>query len=212
MADKAGNETQKSRGKLPSNYSDIIDSLTIKREVDWKQVLRRIVGNKRANSRKTLLRRDRRLPHANWIKGRTKDRVFDLAVVSDVSGSVSDTALKDLWGEIIHICETYNTPVKMVQVDSEPTKPEELTRNSKTIERKARGGTYLSPALEEFKKAHVHYDALVVTTDGYLFGDDIEPFKELKVPVIWLIEEDGQIMDDMNYGRMRAIKLKGNDK
>lgn len=207
MVERAGNETQKSKGNLPSNYAGMVENLVIRREVDWKQVLRRIVGNKKANQRKTLLRRDRRLPHANWIKGRIKDRIFELGVVSDVSGSVSDNALKEVWGEIIHICELFNTPVQLVQVDTVATNPEPLNKSVKTIERKACGGTYLSPAIEKFKEAGTRFDALVITTDGYLYNNDIQPFYELNKPIIWLIEPEGQIMDDMNTGKMRAIKL-----
>lgn len=209
MVEKAGKEAQKSMGRLPQNYSDMIDNLTMRREVDWKQVLRRIVGNKKANIRKTLLRRDRRLPFANWIKGKTKDRIFELAVVSDVSGSVNDAALIAVWGEIIHICDLYNTPVQMVQVDTEPTEPEKLTKQCKAIFRKACGGTLLAPAIDMFKKHNVAFDAMVVTTDGYLFEDDIFPFQKLNKPVIWLIESNGQIMPEMNQGMMKAIKLSG---
>lgn len=208
MVERAANEAVKSAGTLPSQYSDMLDNLTIRREVDWKQVLRRIVGNKKANLRKTLLRRDRRLPNANWIKGKTKDRIFELAVVSDVSGSVSDSALYSLWGEIIHICDLFNTPVKMVQIDTEPSKPETLTKTSKIVERKACGGTTLAPALEELKKHNIKFNAVVVTTDGFLFDDDIDPFYKLNIPVIWLIEPSGQVMNEMNKGKMQAIKLK----
>lgn len=207
MVERAGSETTKSKGTLPSSYSDMIENLTIRREVNWKQMLRRIVGNKKANQRRTLMRKDRRMPNANWIKGRVKDRIFELGVISDVSGSVSDSALYDLWGEVISICDTFKTPVKIVQVDTQPTEPEELSRTTKKIERKACGGTYLSPAIEMFKTKGIKYDALVVTTDGYLFGDDIEPFAALKKPIIWLIEENGQVMPEMNSGQMRAIKL-----
>jgi predicted metal-dependent peptidase len=207
MVERAATETTKAKGKLPSSYSDMIDNLTIRREVNWKQMLRRIVGNKKANQRKTLLRKDRRLPHANWIKGRVKDRIFELGVIADVSGSVSDEALYSLWGEIISICDTFKVPVKMVQVDTSPSEPEQLTRSTKKLERKHREGTYLSPAIEMFKEKGVKFDALVVTTDGYLFDADIDLFLELKKPVIWLIEEDGQIMSEMNQGQMRAVKL-----
>jgi predicted metal-dependent peptidase len=211
MAEKAGEQTIKSAGTLPSNYAQIIENLSIRREVDWRQVLRRIVGNKKANIKKTLMRRDRRMPFANWIKGKTKDRVFELAVISDVSGSVSDKALYNLWGEIISICEMFNTPVNMVQVDTQPTKPEKLTKQSRAVTRKACGGTTLAPAIEMLKETKTPFDALVVTTDGYLFDDDIQPFKDLNRPVIWLIEEDGKVMDEMNQGKMRAIKLKKDD-
>jgi predicted metal-dependent peptidase len=211
IVEDAGNQTVKSKGTLPSSYADMLDGLTVKREVDWKKVLRRVVGNKKANTRKTIMRRNRRMPHAGWIKGTTKDRIFELGVVSDVSGSVGDNALLDLWGSVIHICELYNTPVQMVQVDTTACKPEPLTRKTKQVTRKARGGTMLAPAIDEFKKAGVNFDALVVTTDGYLYKDDIEPFRALNKTVIWLIEPDGQIMKEMNQGKMIAIKLK-NDK
>lgn len=209
MVEKAGNEAIKAAGKLPTNYSDMLDNLMVRREVDWKRVLRAIVGNKRALVKKTLLRRDRRMPFANWLKGRTKNRVFELGVISDVSGSVNSEALKLLWGEILSICDLFNSPVQMIQIDTEPTKPEQLTKDSKAIERKAHGGTILAPAIEQFRKYNVNYDALVVTTDGFLFEDDIEPFRKLGKPVIWLIEPHGMIMDSMNQGKMRAIKLTG---
>lgn len=208
MVEKAANETTKGRGDLPSEYAQMINNLTITREIDWKKVLRKIVGNKKANTKKTLMRRDRRLPFANWIKGKTKDRVFDLAVISDVSGSVSDKALHSLWSEILSICDTYKTPVTMVQVDTQPSKPEKLTRDSKILKRKACGGTYLSPALDTLKENNVAYNAIVVTTDGYLCESDVEPFASLPVPVIWLIEKQGTVMSSMNNGKMVAVKLK----
>lgn len=208
MVEKAADQTAKSKGNLPSSYSNMIENLTISREVNWKQVLRKVVGNKKANTRKTLMRRDRRLPFANWIKGKTKDRIFNLAVISDVSGSVSDEALYELWGEVISICDTYKTPVTLVQVDTEPSKPETLNKDCRILERKACGGTFLSPAIPTLSEHRVEYDAIVVTTDGYLFYEDIQPFEELNIPIIWLIEKDGQVMEQMNNRKMVAVKLK----
>ena len=198
MLEKAADNTTKSRGNLPANYAEMLDNITRRREVDWKKVVRNIVGNKKANVRKTLMRKDRRMPGANWIKGRTKDRIFELAVISDVSGSVSDEALTILWGEIVNICHMFNTPVKVVQVDTEPKAPEELTKTTKAIKRKARGGTYLSPAIKTLEEHKVTYNALVITTDGELCTSDVEPFSRLRVPVIWLIEHTGRVMPSMN--------------
>jgi predicted metal-dependent peptidase len=207
MLEKAGDNTTKSRGNLPSSYAQMLDNITRRKEVDWKKVVRNIVGNKKANVRKTLMRKDRRMPGANWIKGRTKDRIFELAVISDVSGSVSDSALTSLWGEIINICYMFNTPVQVVQVDTRPTPPEALNKNTKTIKRKANGGTFLSPAIETLREHKIVYNALVITTDGELCESDVVPFSKLKVPVIWLIEHTGRVMPSMNKGTMRAIKL-----
>ena len=208
MIERSISNTQKVRGNLPSQVSDWLALVTRKREVNWKNVLRSIVGNKRVGSKRTLLRRDRRLPNFEWIKGRTKDRKFDLLLVSDVSGSVSDTALTALWGEVRHICDVTNTPVHLIQVDTRPCKPEQLKKNTRTIERKACGGTILHPALEMAEKHKLEYQAIVVTTDGYLDRDDVQRFKDTGKRVIWLIEADGQVMPEMTEGSMQAFQLK----
>ena len=208
MIERSISNTQKARGNLPSQVSDWLALVTRKREVNWKNVLRSIVGNKRIGSKRTLLRRDRRLPNFEWIKGRTKDRKFDLLLVSDVSGSVSDTALTALWGEVRHICDVTNTPVHLIQVDTHPCKPEQLKKNTRTIERKACGGTILHPALEMAEKYKLDYQAIVITTDGYLDQDDVQRFKDTGKRVIWLIEKDGQCMPEMSEGLMQAFQLK----
>ena len=208
LVEDAAKQTTKNKGNLPSNYSSMIDNLTINREIDWVKVLRRITGNKKASIRKTIMRKDRRLPNFSWIKGRTKKRVFELAVVSDVSGSMGNDALVEVWGEVLSICDTYKISVTLVQVDAQAYEPQELNKNTKKIERKATGGTYLSPALDKLKERNIKYDALVVTTDGHLFNNDIDSFIECKVPVIWVVESSGKLMDEMNSGKMVGVKLK----
>lgn len=208
MIEKAGNATAKSRGNTPSEFSDWLGLVTIKREVDWRQVLRNIVGNKRINTRKTIQRQDRRLPNFEWIKGRTKDRQFDLLVVADVSGSVDDAAFLRTMSEVQQICRLYNTPVNLIQVDTQPSLPEKLTAQTRILERKACGGTFLSPALKMAKDSRINYDAIVVTTDGELSERDVEAFAATNRRVIWLIEKNGTVMPSMSTGRMIACKLK----
>jgi len=208
MIEKAGNATAKSRGNTPSAFSDWLELNTIKREVDWRQVLRNIVGNKRINTRRTIQRQDRRLPNFEWIKGRTKDRQFDLLVIADVSGSVDDEAFLRTMSEVQQICRLYNTPVNLIQVDTEPSSPEKLTAQTRKLERKACGGTFLSPALQMAAEHRLNYDAIIVTTDGELSERDVEAFLNTNKRVIWLIEKTGTIMPAMKSGRMIACKLK----
>lgn len=208
MIDKAVNETQKSRCNLPSEISRYLDLFSRKRELDWKKVLRGITGNKKVHSRKTILRKDRRNPNYDHLKGKVKDRMFDLAVVSDVSGSVSDAELYSLWGEIRHICDVTKTPVSVCQVDTHAYKPTQLKKTTKVMPRKAAGGTYLSPAIQMLKDTNTRFNALVVTTDGELCDSDVAQFEALHIPVIWLISPHGTVMSSMSNGRMKAFKLK----
>lgn len=208
MLDKSIAQTTKSRGNVPAEAGTALELFSRKSEVDWRKVLRNVVGNKKTNSRRTIMRADRRLPTREDLRGKTKDRIFELAVVSDVSGSVSDKALLELLAEVRHICEMARTSVTLVQVDTTPSEPEELKASTKIIKRKACGGTFLSPAIQKLKDAGKKFDALVVTTDGYLDSQDVADFEALRKKVIWLIEKDGQVMDQMDYGLMKAFKLK----
>lgn len=209
MLEKSITETAKGRGDVPSEVSDWMNILTRKAELDWKKVLRGIVGNKKVDKRTTIMRRDRRFPGRDDLKGKTKNRLFNLLVVSDVSGSVSDKALIELWGEIRHICDVTKTDIDLIQVDTQAYKPEKLSKKTKVINRKAQGGTVLYPAIDMAKAEDIKYDAVVVTTDGGIGEYDIEKFSEIGKKVIWLIEKTGTVLDSMNTGKMKAFKLKG---
>ena len=207
MVERAAENTRKQVGCYPVGYGQMISNLTVRREVDWKRELRRLIGNKKTTFRKTLMRNDRRNPKANGLKGKVTNRTFELAAISDVSGSVSDTALLHVWGEIINACRLFETPITIVQVDTQPCDPEPLTRRTSVIQRKACGGTILFPGVERLLETNNRFDALLVTTDGFLNNSDVDDFLAIGKPVIWLIEPKGQIMEKMNSGKMRAIKL-----
>ena len=207
--EKAIAQTQKSRGNLPSNISELLDSLTKKREVDWKRVFKRLAGNKKAHTRKTLMRPDRRFPTLNWIKGRTKNRVGVPCIVGDESGSVSNEELISAIGECLHICKTLNTDLWYVPVDSRAHKPHILKSNQRSFKRSACGGTVLAPALKMIEDQHIPVSALVIITDNYIDDSDIEAFTSTGKPVIWLITSDGSDpKPSQMQGKSKAFKLK----
>ena len=208
MIEKAQNETIKSKGKIPGACSDWLELFSRKSELNWKKVLRGIVGNKRIGTRSTIMRKDRRFPKRADLRGKTKERMFNLLVIGDVSGSMNDAAILQTFGEVRHICDLTKTDVDLIQVDAEAYQPEKLSKKTKLIERKGHGGTTLHPALEMAKKHKIDFQAVIVLTDGGLFGDDITYFSALNKKVIWLIEPDGHIMPEMNIGLMQAFQLK----
>lgn len=206
MMDKAANETQKGRGNLPSAFSDWLEINTSSNQISWQRVLRNLAGNKRVNTRRTIMRSDRRFPGREEIKGKTKDRMFNLAVIADVSGSVSDKELAVLLGEIKQICVMTNSNVKLVQVDTKPYPPEDLKKHSLTFHRKACGGTTLNPAIDMLKQHKIPFDALVVTTDGGLCSSDVNAFIGAAKKVIWLVSQDC-IMSEMTQNGMEAYRV-----
>lgn len=208
MIERAQEETIKSKGTVPNQTSEWLDMFSRKSEVNWRKVLRGITGNKRVGKRSTIMRTDRRFPHREDLRGKTRERVFNLLVVADVSGSMSDDALIKTLAEVQHICHLTRSDVDLIQIDTNAYPPEKLSKKTKLIERKACGGTMLSPALDMAKKHKLDYNAVVVLTDGGLWGDDIKHFEKLGKKVIWLIEPDGHILPEMNSKRMQAFQLK----
>ena len=208
MIETAQDETIKNKGNIPQACSEWLEIHTRESKVNWKKILRGIVGNKKVGKRSTIMRGDRRFPKREDLRGKTKDRLFNLLVIADVSGSMSDKAVLETLGEVQHICNITKTNVDLIQIDTDAYEPQKLEKNTKLIERRGFGGTQLHPALEKAQEYNIDFDAVVVLTDGGLWGDDIEYFKKLNMKVIWLIESSGYVMDEMNSGKMQAYHLK----
>jgi predicted metal-dependent peptidase len=207
MLESSMNNTQKSRGNLPSNLSEALELFSRKNEVNWRQVLRNIVGNKKANSRRTIMRADRRFPRREDLRGKTKDRTFNLLLIGDESGSVSNEELVGGISEVQNICEMTKTDLDYIAIDTRAHAPIKLKKSQRTFKRVASGGTELNPALEMAKDHNIDFQAVVVITDGGLCDSDVLAFSKIGKKVIWLITSNGHIHDLMEQGRMSAYKL-----
>lgn len=208
MVERAQEETIKSQGTIPKECSQWLEMLTRKSELNWKKVLRNIVGNKRVGTRATIMRRDRRFPDRPDLRGKTKERKFNLLVVADVSGSMSNLDVISTLSEVQHICDITKTDVDLIQVDTIAFTPEKLSKKTKTIARKAQGGTLLSSALTKAEEYKLDFQAIVVLTDGGLSEEDVQCFSALNKKVIWLVCKTGRIMPSMNSAKMQVFQLK----
>lgn len=208
MIEKAVSQTQKSRGDLPSNIGDLLALHSRKAELDWKKVLKNIVSNKKANKRKTIMRRDRRNPTFEHIKGSTKSYTVTPLIVGDESGSVNDAELTSAIAECLHLCKTVSTDLWYIPVDSQAHTPYILKKSQRTFNRSARGGTLLAPAIIKAKEARLDVSCYVVVTDGEIYDSDVQAYNNTNKPIIWLITSNGTLQPSMMENRMKAFKLK----
>lgn len=207
MIERAQTETLKGKGIIPAACADWIELHSRRSEVNWKRVLRGIVGHKRVGTRSTIMRLDRRFPSREDLRGKTRDRMFNLLVVVDVSGSMFPSAINTTLAEVRNICDITKTDVDLIQVDTVAYEPEKLSKKTLSITRRGCGGTFLSVALDKAREKKIDYQAVVVLTDGGLYHKDISAFAELNKRVIWLIESTGAVLERMNTGKMQAFKL-----
>jgi predicted metal-dependent peptidase len=183
----------KSKGYTPSQLDEFLKLCSNKAVVNWRQVLRKYTGKKRANTRQTIKKRNRRFPGRPEVKGKTKDYTYEVAVIADVSGSVTDEELYKGLSEIQEICRLTDSDLTLVQVDSEAYEPEKFSAKQTTWKRKASGGTVLYPGVEKLKEHKVNYDVLIVITDNGVWGDDIDNFNSHKKPTMWLSTQEGTL-------------------
>lgn len=207
MMEKAANETQKSRGNIPGEFSDWLDINSNSHQVSWQRVLRNLAGNKRVNTRRTIMRSDRRFPKREDLKGKTKDRMFNILLIGDESGSVSSTELIEGIAEVQNICKMTKSALDYIAIDTQAHAPIKITSTQRTFKRVASGGTNLHPALDMAAKHRIDFQAVVVITDGGLCSSDVAHFEAIGKRVIWLITSNGSPMTEMNNGLMSVYTL-----
>jgi predicted metal-dependent peptidase len=200
--------TNKSRGSMPTECSDAIAMLKMKEQINWKKELRRIVGNRKAYSKLTIKKNDRRFPDRKDLRGKTRDHVADILVILDVSGSMSDEEILYGLNETRAIAEKAGAGVKIIQIDTTPKLVENFDPKAKNFVRRGFGGTLMYPAIEFAAKNNVRFDAIVLITDGYVeqsFDGQIP-----RVPFIWLVTQDVKNLafDITPYKKMKAHTLK----
>ena len=184
-SDMLENAMTKAIGNLPGDLTAMLDLFNKKAQVNWKKELKKLVGHKKANKRLTIKRRDRRMPSRMDLRGKTKDTTFELIVLVDTSGSMSDAEILVPLNEVKHICKMTNTTMKVVQVDTEVSGVSDFGKDDFQFERKGCGGTYMEAGIDYIYKEQMKFDAILFLTDLYI--EELSSWKFLpKAPIFWL--------------------------
>ena len=202
MIDKS---IEKSRGNTPSHLEYFMELWGKKAQISWKKVLRNIASNKKANKVTTIMRKSRRFPNRLEIRGHKKDKIFDIVVILDVSGSMSDKEIITGLAEIREVAKLTASTVKIIQVDTEVHAVEDFTPGK--FNRSAGGGTEMLPGFRYIKENKVSHDANILITDGWI--EDISYWAKEgvapKCPLMILSTEAD--IDVSGYRNYRFFKL-----
>ena len=201
------NATSKAIGNLPQDISKMLELFNKKAQVNWKKELRKLVGNKKANKRLTIKRRDRRMPNRMDLRGKTKDTTFELIVLVDTSGSMADAEIMIPLNEVKDICEMTNTTMKVVQVDTKVKGISDFGKSNFQFERLGCGGTYMEAGIDYIYENKMHFDGILFISDLYI--EELSSWKFLpKAPIFWLsatkMNEGSQVQ---SYPRQKRYEL-----
>lgn len=185
MLEEAKDLSLRCVGNIPNEYSKWININKNKTQHNWKKLLKGSFKYK--NRIKTIFKPNRNYPDRMELRGNKKNKVQEVLYIMDASGSVKNSEFKDLNSEIISLCSELNLKITAIQVDSEASDPEILSKNTKLIERKRNAGTFLSKGLEKAEEHKLKYTSVIVSTDGFLSSEDTENFKKINKNIIFLI-------------------------
>ncbi len=193
----------KDRGRLPSHIAELISQNLAPPKAPYYQIIRKLVRGSRLSKFKrspTRINRKRtyafhlknaNLPQMSPFPGKQRDFTFDIVVLIDTSGSMSQDDIKEGLSGIKNILEKdrhcYTT---VLEVDAGVEKEYVCKRvHDIQFDIKGRGGTTLAPGL--FRARELECDVCISFTDGYTENINMIPRKKLPKKIIWVINKQG---------------------
>jgi predicted metal-dependent peptidase len=187
------------RGTLPSHIADLIQGALSPPKAPYYQMIQKwIKGSRYSKYKRTPTRINRKrvyvfklggsvIPKISPFPGKMRDLTFDIAVLIDTSGSMSNHAILEGLSGVKNIIEKdrycYTT---VLEVDAAVEKEYQVKRiRDIQFNIKGRGGTTLRPGLERARELGV--DVCLAFTDGYTENINQIPRRALPKKIIWVL-------------------------
>ncbi len=193
----------KERGNLPAHIADLIQGALAPPQAPYYQIIRKLVRGTRfskfrrsptkINRKRTysFILGDDSIPKISPFPGKTRDFTFNIVVLIDTSGSMSNEDIKEGLSGVKNILEKdrhcYTT---VLEVDAGVEK-EYVCKKVRDIQFnvKGRGGTTLGPGL--YRAKELGCDVCLAFTDGFTENINAIPRKKLPRKTIWVINKGG---------------------
>ncbi len=202
----------KDRGSFPGHISSLIESILAPPQVPYYQIIRKLVRGSRfskfkrsptkINRKRTYVFNLKNIEQISPFPGKTRDMSFNIVILIDTSGSMSNDDIAEGLSGIKNIIEKdKHCKVTVLEVDAGVEK-EYRVKHIRDIQFdvKGRGGTMLFPGLVRAKQ--LNCDVCLAFTDGYVEDLNSKPLKEMPKKIIWVINADGTTKHLNRTGRI----------
>lgn len=177
-------------GKMGGGLSRDIQDL-LQPQVDWREVLRDFVSSTcSGNDYSTWARPNRRFVSAGvYMPSGISERVDELVLAIDTSGSIGQRALTMFLSEIHSICTTVKpNVVRILYWDTQVCRDERYTAQgldqlTKSTKPKGGGGTDVTCVSKYMQEHNIKPQAVVCLTDGELYRG----WGQWSVPILWCV-------------------------
>lgn len=138
--------------------------------LSWKTLLRKYAKDTLTNTKiYTRNKPNRRMGFS--ADGSTDDRLPNIYIAIDESGSIDDELLLEFTGEINRLFKEYSGNIKVLHFDTEISKVEIFKKSVQRVHRYGGGGTNINPVFEMFDAEKG--DLLIAFTDGFFFEPSV---------------------------------------
>jgi len=188
---------------------DLVELL--KPQVDWREVLRDFITSTCAGSDYSTWRKPNRryIGAGIYMPSGISEKVGELVVAIDTSGSIGQRELSVFLSEVKGICDTVHPEaIRLLYWDTEVCaderyegdEVEDLVQSTKP---QGGGGTDVRCVTEYIAQKQVKAQACIVLTDGYLYGG----WGQWNMPVLWTIMDNDNAKPDCG----KTVYVKGRD-
>lgn len=169
-------------------------------QVDWREVLREFIQTTcTGNDYSTWKRPNRRYIGAGvYLPSGISEKVDELVIAVDTSGSIPDSDLAVFLSEVQSICTTVKPDkVRLLYwghevVGDESYATHELDTLAESTKPKGGGGTDVECVVEYMRQHQIKPQATIILTDGYLFGD----WGTWDCPTLWCVIDNKHATPD----------------
>ncbi len=197
-------------GKMGVNGNRNLDEL-MQAQVDWREALREFIQTTcNGNDYSTWKRPNRRYIGAGvYLPSGISEKVDELVLAIDTSGSISDHAVAMFLSEVKSICDVVKPDkVRILYwghrvVGDESYEAHELDTLAQSTRPKGGGGTDVECVVRYMDEHQIKPQATIIFTDGYLFGD----WGTWDCPTLWCVLDN----DDATPDTGKVVHIKTSD-
>ena len=197
-------------GKMGSGGDRGLEEL-LEPQVDWREVLREFVQTTCTGSDYSTYRRPNRryLSSGIYMPSGVSEKVGELVVAIDTSGSIQQPEVTAFLSEVKAICDTVRPDkVRLLYWDTtvcgdETYDTHELETLIQSTKIKGGGGTDVDCVTEYIREESINAQAAIVLTDGDLYGG----WGQWTMPVLWCVIDNKRKVPDVG----KCVHIKSRD-
>jgi predicted metal-dependent peptidase len=164
------------RGTLPGSIDRSVNEM-LEPKADWKSILREFVSRTAKNDYSWARPNRRYISQGVYLPGLHSEELGDVAILVDLSGSITPELLKEFSAELNGIFEAYDCELTIIYHDIPVTKVEtwKSADGPLALSAPGGGGTSHKPAFEYVEKSGLNPACMISFTDMASDFPDVAP-------------------------------------